>query len=48
MCSSNLSWLGKRIVQRLETHHFLGLIDVLMLLAGLAMIWSALGAEHIS
>jgi hypothetical protein len=37
------SWAGKRILLRIDAHDFQRLMDGLMLLAGLALVWNALG-----
>lgn len=37
------SWLAKRIVQRLDAQQFQTTMDILMFVAGLALIWGALG-----
>ena len=35
------SWLAKRIVQRIQAHKFLVLMDGLMLFAGILMLWGS-------
>lgn len=36
------TWIGKRIVERMDAGQFQGAMDALMLVAGLAMVWTSL------